>query len=239
MADIKKVKVKVKKRKLKIRNILIFLFAVILISLFGYYITTIKIQNIYITGTSILSDDDIIMSSVLKDYPSFVLTTIDDIKTSLNENDYIKAVNIKKVPFKICIEVEENKVLAIDNSDGKLILESGSKVDNNYNLTTPPLLINDISAVYDDFVKYFSEVDTTILTKISEIEYLPTAVDEERFLLYMNDGNYVYITLTKITKLNRYNSIKDELDGAKGIIYLDSGDYVEIKEKAPSQEGGD
>ena len=55
----------------------------------------------------------------------------------------------------------------------------------------------------------------------------------------MNDGNYVYITLTKITKLNRYNSIKDELDGAKGIIYLDSGDYVEIKEKAPSQEGGD
>ena len=46
----------------------------------------------------------------------------------------------------------------------------------------------------------------------------------------MNDGNYVYVTLTKIDKINKYNSIKDQIGEDKGIIYLDSGDYIEIKE---------
>jgi hypothetical protein len=44
----------------------------------------------------------------------------------------------------------------------------------------------------------------------------------------MDDGNLVYITLTKINKLNKYNDIKDKMDGKIGTIYLDSGDYVEI-----------
>ena len=47
----------------------------------------------------------------------------------------------------------------------------------------------------------------------------------------MNDGNLVYITLTKITKINKYNSIYSEMEGKKGIIYLDSGDYIEVKEE--------
>ena len=46
----------------------------------------------------------------------------------------------------------------------------------------------------------------------------------------MNDGNLVYITLTKINKINKYNSIYSKMEGKKGIIYLDSGDYVEVKE---------
>ena len=65
--------------------------------------------------------------------------------------------------------------------------------------------------------------------EISEIEYSPVNVDEDRFLLYMDDGNFVYVTLTKIEKMNKYNDIKDELMGKRGIIYLDSGDYVELK----------
>ena len=45
----------------------------------------------------------------------------------------------------------------------------------------------------------------------------------------MDDGNNVYITLTKIEKINKYESIFANLNGVKGIIYLDSGDYVEVK----------
>ena len=48
-----------------------------------------------------------------------------------------------------------------------------------------------------------------VLRQISQIEYSPVAVDEERFLLYMNDSNLVYITLTKIDKLNKYDKIKE------------------------------
>ena len=66
---------------------------------------------------------------------------------------------------------------------------------------------------------------------ISEIEYSKTSYDKERFKLYMNDGNEVYITIDKIDKLNKYKSIVKKLDNKKGILYLDSGNYLEIKEK--------
>jgi hypothetical protein len=46
----------------------------------------------------------------------------------------------------------------------------------------------------------------------------------------MNDGNYVYITLTKIKSINEYIKILSTLENKKGILYLDSGNYFEIFE---------
>ena len=90
--------------------------------------------------------------------------------------------------------------------------------------------MSDISGVKDKFIDRFSLVNNDILLKISEVEYTPNEVDNERFTLRMNDGNLVYVTLNKIEKVNRYNSIYSSLDGKKGIIYFDSGDYVEVRE---------
>ena len=56
-------------------------------------------------------------------------------------------------------------------------------------------------------------------------------LDKDRFLLYMNDQIYVYITLTKIEVLNNYNEITKSLEGKKGILYLDSGNHFEIIEE--------
>ena len=66
---------------------------------------------------------------------------------------------------------------------------------------------------------------------ISEIEYSKTSYDDKRFLLYMNDGNMVYITVSKAELLNKYVKIIKKVDNKKGILYLDSGNYFEIKEK--------
>ena len=228
MPNKKKIRVKVKKRKLKIKNILILLLLLILLYFAINYILHIKIKNIYIINNNIVPDKDIISYAKLDDYPSFLLTTSREIKNNILKNNYIKKVNItKKIGSKVYIEIEEYKTLCLYNNE--IILESGNKVKNTYNLILP-VLLNDVSSIYNDFINYFSKVDDGILTKISEIEYVPNEVDNQRFLLTMNDGNYVYITLTKITKLNKYNSIKDQLEGKLGIIYLDSGDYVEIKE---------
>ena len=79
-------------------------------------------------------------------------------------------------------------------------------------------------------VKKFSDLEEEIIIKISEIEYSPTNFDTERFLLYMNDGNEVYITLNKTKELNKYTNIKKQTGEKKGILYLDSGNYFEIKE---------
>ena len=65
---------------------------------------------------------------------------------------------------------------------------------------------------------------------ISEIEYSKTDYDSERFLLYMNDCNEVYATISKLNKLNKYEEIVTKLNGKRGILYLDSGNYLEVKE---------
>ena len=41
----------------------------------------------------------------------------------------------------------------------------------------------------------------------------------------MKDGNYVYITLTKIKNINNYEQILPSLEQKKGFLYLDSGQY--------------
>ena len=149
----------------------------------------------------------------------------------LLKNKYIKEVKIEKKFFwKVYLNISEYKVLALDKVTGKIILENGKKEENTYNIRDIPILLNEIDEKeYTKFIKAFSKVDSDILNQISEIEYAPSNVDNKRFILYMNDTNYVYISLDKIDKLNEYNKIKNDLEGKKGILYLDSGNYFEIR----------
>lgn len=229
MSEKKKIKVRVKKRKLKIKRIIIMLLFLIILVLSFIYLRKLPIKNIYIIGNNIVSDKEIIEEAGISDYPSFICTSSSGIKNKLQKNDYIKEVTIKKKFWgKIYVYIKEEKILALYNN--KLILEDGKEIDNNYNIMSVPILNSDITNIKDKFVSKISLIDDEILLKISEIVYVPNEVDNERFVFKMNDGNLVYITLTKITKINKYNSIYSGLEGKKGIIYLDSGDYVEVKE---------
>ena len=75
-----------------------------------------------------------------------------------------------------------------------------------------------------------TKIDKSILGKISEITYLPNEYDKDRFLLYMDDGNSVYLTLTKFKMINYYNDVLKQLEGRKGILYLDSGNHFKVME---------
>lgn len=230
MGEKTKVKVKVKKRKLKVKRILISLLTLILLIILFLYVKDLPIKNIYIIGNNIVSDKEIISLSGISNYPSFIKASKKSIISKVETNDYIKDVKVEKKFFnKIYIYIEENKVLAMQ--DNKLILENKKIIDNIYDIFYVPILTSDISSIKDLFCTKFALINDDILFKISEIRYVPNDVDNERFALVMNDGNLVYITLSKITKINKYNSIYSEMDGKKGIIYLDSGDYVEVKEE--------
>lgn len=226
----KKVKLKVKKKKKKInyKRIIIALLLLAGVYLTVAYFIHLPVKNIYITGNNILSDKEIISICELDNYPEYINTYFIDIEKNLLENEYIKSAKVERKIFnKIYINIEEYEPLVIYKN--KLILSSKQQVENKYNIAYLPYITNDIDSVYDKFVTAFSKVNKDALLKISHIEYSPNDVDKERFILYMVDGNYVHITLSKIEKINKYNSIVSELDGQKGIIYLDSGDYVEIK----------
>ena len=168
----------------------------------------------------------------IDDYPAFIKTFDGKIKKKLLASDYIENVKIERKFFnKLYITIEENNIIAILKSNNKIINDEGHYLDNIYEITDVPVLISNLDEdIFKKFYVAFDKVNKDVSLKISEIEYKPTNLDNLRFLLYMNDGNYVYITLDKIEKLNKYNEIYAELDGKKGILNLDSGNSFEIKE---------
>ena len=220
------------KRKLRIKNILIFIIIILIIIASIFYCITVPIKNIYIKGNKIITDNEIIEQSKINNYPSFLLTSSFEIKHRLNKNKFIKNIKIrKKIGNIIEINIEEYKPIAIIEEENQVILSSGNIVDNIYNINDTPILVNAIKEeIYANFINKFSKIEDDILRQISQIEYSPTSVDEGRFMLYMNDSNIVYITLTKINKINKYNRIKDKMNSQTGVIYLDSGDYIELKD---------
>ena len=193
-----------KRRKLKIKNIMILLLILTTIGICIYYFVTMPIKNIYLKGNNIIPDNIIIEDSNINNYPSFLLTSNYEIEKRLKKNKYIEKVKVsKKIGNIIEIKITEYKPIAIIEKDNKIVLSSGEIVDNKYNIVDSPILTNTVDKnVYNEFINKFSKIENNILRQISQIEYNPTNVDKKRFLLYMNDSNMVYITLTKIEKIN-------------------------------------
>ncbi len=218
------------KRKLKKGAIfvLLLILLVVVFSSIVYFVIGSEVKNIYIYGNINLTDQEIIELAKLQDYPNFYITSSNKIENNIKKNPLIKKVKVKKRFFQqVHIYIEEYKILF--KSDDKYTLENEKEITllkDNYNV---PILINYVpNTKMESFISKLKEVDDSVLIKISEIKYDPTELDEDRFLLYMNDDNYVYITLTKLDLINKYNDAIEQLEGKKGILYLDSGNYFKI-----------
>lgn len=218
-----------KKKKLKIRFDRIFLFLLFLSAIFlGIYgILHIRISNIYINGNQYLTDQQIIELAGIQDYPSTLQNMSWQLEKRLVNDTYIKSAKVSKKWFtKVMITIQENRPLFYYDSTHKTILLDGTSVDQTYNVPTVLSYITD--NYYDDFVKKMGQLDTDILYRISEIRFLPNEVDDNRFLLSMSDGNYVYVNIATFDKLNKYLTIMENLPKEKGILYLDYGNNFEI-----------
>lgn len=222
----KKKKKKMKKDFIKFCLIILILFG---ISTLVYYGFGPNIKNIYVLDNNYLSDQEIIDLAGLNTYPNFYTTSSSSIKKKLKSNTLIKDVKIKKRLFnKIYIYVDEYEVLFYNQNTSKYVLENKKEV--LLDGIVVPTLINYVpDTKYNTFINKYILLDDKVKQKISEIKYDPNTIDEDRFFLYMNDGNYVYITLTKMELLNKYNEAITKVEGKKGTLYLDSGNYFEIR----------
>ena len=218
------------KRRIKVVNVLIVLIVLYVIGLYTYKLFVAPINNIYISNNKYLTDQEVIDISGIRNYPSFILTTKYQIKKNLLKNDIVDKVKIKKKLGRVVsIEVEEATPLFIYKD--KIILSNGKEISNKG--LTLPIVINTLNnGIMDKLIDKYQDVNDEIKMMISEIEYVPNDIDKERFLITMNDGNYVYITLYKTTSINEYIKIisNKEIENKKGILYLDSGNYFETIE---------
>lgn len=217
------------KKKIKLKSILILLGIVIVIALIVYIFLNLKIKNIYVKGINYLQEKDIITINNLYNYPKIRDFNKEDFIKKVKENPLVNDIKVSINPLgKVVITIDEN--IPLCRKDNKVILSNGKIEDVNIFLELPKLVNEIDEEVYDKFIKKIGEIDKGILSKISEIEYTPSTIDKEKFTFLMNDGNMVYITLSKIDLVNNYNEIYPTLDGKKGILHLDSGNHFEIKE---------
>jgi len=220
-----------KKTKIKVKPVLITLFTVLILGVVIYYVSSLPISNIYIKGNNYLNDQTIIELAKIDNYPSFIETTSYRIKKRLLKNDYIKQVKVKKKFFNtIEITVVENNILFRKDETKLIVLEDGTELDDNNKYNVPILLNYVPDTKYKSFLKHMNKINDSVKAEISEIRYYPNEQDDDRFLLHMNDGNLVYLTLTKFSQINYYEDVLDQLEGKKGILYLDSGNHFQVME---------
>ena len=224
----------IKKRKVKIRNLMIALL-VLGGAIFGVYsLLQIPVKNIVIKNTNYLNDDYILTLGKIKNYPKFFLTKKSTVEKNITKSNYIHTAKLhKKMGFLFEIEIEENRPLFYDQNEKKFIFSKDEKTDEDSiskNFRVPRLMNYVPDTKYEKFIDGMKNIKEDTISKISDIEYQPNDYDKDRFLLYMDDGNMVYLTLTKFKMINHYNEVLKQLENHKGILYLDNGNHFQIME---------
>ena len=224
----------VKKRKIKLLNFLVFLLVLSVLSFSVYLLLQIRVKNLIVTGTNYINDDTVLEIAKVKDYPKFILTSNYKVKKALEKYPYIKSAKLlRKWPFTFEIKIEEAKALFYNINDNSYVLDNDKSIKESkseYVFRVPRLLNYVPDKKYKSFKENMAKVNADILSKISDIEYQPNDYDKDRFLLYMDDGNMVYLTLTKFKMINHYNDVLKQLENHKGILYLDNGNHFKIME---------
>ena len=227
------------KKIVKVRRIKLIPCLVVVLILGGlffgvYLLLKLPVKNIVVEGTSYLNDDYVLKLAEVIDYPSFYASSTKAIEAKLEESSYIQKASVSREFFHVLvIDVEENKPLFINDTNKTVVFSDREEVplEEEIDLFRVPRLINYVpDNKYKSFIKGMAQIEEDILGKISDIEYKPNDYDKDRFLLYMDDGNMVYLTLTKFDMINYYNDVLSQLENRHGILYLDNGNHFQIME---------
>lgn len=238
---------KTKKRKLKLGGLIVILLLLYIIGSILYYIFVLPVKNIYITGLDLVSEKEILDVINYEEGTPIVKVHSNSLIKKIEKLDLIESAKIKKsILGNLTIDIKENTILYYDTLSSKFVLSDGNKITSKKYFGYPTLNNYVPSKIEKKLINGLKKIDKDIIIMISEIEYSPdsyndTVVDDERFILRMNDGNTVYINMVNIKKINKYQEIYASISGG-GTLYLDSNSknyifktYVE-EEKLQEEE---
>lgn len=218
-----------RKRRLNIKRAFLLALVLVLIAFCIKSIVKVDIGNIEVVGNEFLSDSQIIKLAGLTDDSRFFELSSKNVCDEIRTNPLIATCKLEHhLGFDITIAITENKPVFFYAYTGKLVLSNASEIDEN-NIYGVPTLINYVpEKVLKAFSSGLAGIKSDIIRSISEIEYSPSEnsdgayIDEERFMLSMNDGNIVYVNNRKLDVLNNYDKIYASLGDRKGYYNFDS-----------------
>ncbi len=223
-----KIMEKKKKKKLSIKGLIVIILMLYLTIMAVYFLSKMPPNEIIISGNNLTTDSEIINITKLNNNTPFWRFNTYGFKKKIKSLPLISNVKIKNYIFKVKIEVEEEKVMCYYERENKYILSNNEMVTLD-NIKGVPTLINFVpSDILTKFITKLDKIDSSIINLISEIKYDvavlgDVTIDDERFLLKMNDGNSVYVNIVNLEKLDKYKKVIATLDNdGKGILSLDS-----------------
>ncbi len=237
---------KLKKLRRKRRRKRFMIFAMVS-SLFAFYIFTdfSKPQVISVKGNQIISKDEI-LSNAKVDLDSYILLSNPLLlKYRLNKHPLISDVSVHTSFLKrmITINVEEVQVFGYrqDSESANLILFDGSNKDltaDLYRFLPNLLYVSGYEELEDQkrLVESFANVDSTVMSQISELHQSSVSYDDKLLEIWMNDGNKVYTSYQSVDRLNYYFDILVNLDVNNGCIYIDELSGEAYSQPCPDSE---
>lgn len=216
-----------RRKRLRVGRVFLLLLILIAISFACFKFVDVPIRSITITGNELLSDKEIIEIAGLEGYPSYFSILSIVVKNKIKKNNYIENAKVSKGLLSVKISVTEKKVLYVNNKTKEKVMTDASIKDDK--IVCVPYLMTEVpDSKQERFIKAMNKLDKDILCQMSQIKYDPNEIDSDRYYVFMNDGNSVYLTVNKFSKLNKYNSILENIGKQNGTLYLDYGDYFEV-----------
>lgn len=224
-----------KKKKLNIKRTLAFCLFIYILCYGIYYLVNQPIKHIEINGNNLVTDNEILRVSKLKDYPSIFKYSNRTLEKRIKTIKLVNDVDVKKwFGHIIKIEIKENKLLFY--YEDKIVLSNGNFIKNDIeNVYGIPTFMGNIKTdILNNFVNGFSELNDNIIYEMNEIEYYPSlnengkVIDDDRFKITMNDGNTIVANSKSVSVLNKYNDIYASLGGKLGTINLDTNEVKNL-----------
>lgn len=232
--EIKNLKIKQNKFLVILKKPVTLVLAFIFIFLIYTFLPLSKIKDVIVVGNKTLERKEILDIAKIKLDNSITSVFSTSIKNNLENNDLIKKAFIKKdfVNQKIYIQIEELQGLFYYEHNGLTYVTDvnfNTQVVNNNNLNFPKFIdyLNVKDEQKNEFLEQLKQLKPSVINQISEIKYVPTKTYENRFLLKMNDRNFVYLLTTNAaSKLNYYQELKRTLPKNQSVdVYLENADY--------------
>ena len=194
-----------------------------------------KKKIITVTGTSTVSQEEVIRDSGIKpsNYPFLLIfhhSTYE--KNIISKNKMVKSAKFTyRFPNKLNIDIKEYSIIAYAQTDDgyQPILENGTRIGlvGASELPESFLTIN-LSSEKDiqKLVKAFSKLDRDLVNQIQIVSSADSATTSDLLKLEMHDGNVVRVPLSELAKkLPYYLKIKDSLP-ENSIVDMEVGIYA-------------
>jgi len=225
--------------------VLLFSFAILVVV---YFISSLsKVDIVSVSGTKEVADQEIINISQIKsgdDLWGIFFERKEISKKIFSELPQVKAVEINFSGLNdYAIKIEEHQTVAYLAEDNRYynILENGKIVNESRKISigNPPIFKNfKENEALNTIIVQYQLLNENIQNSISEIEYIPSDIDDYLIRLYMNDGNEVIASIPSFAeKMVYYPDMVKKIGDQKGTFNIEVGAYFSPFEYSEEKNG--